>query len=92
MCPAKPEVKWGFMYYAYILKLWNGQYYIGSTRDIRTRIRRHFQKAVKTTKRIEPERLEFYAAFKNQKLAVGFERYLKSSSGFAFRNKHLIEK
>ena len=80
------------MYYVYILKLNNGQYYIGFTKNLRVRIKRHFQKAVKTTTRIKPVGLVFYAAFKTQKLATDFEKYLKSSSGFAFRNKHLIDK
>lgn len=79
------------MYYVYILKLKNGQYYTGFTKDLKTRIKRHFQKSVKTTKRIEPGEIVFYAAFRTQKLAMNFEKYLKSSSGFAFRNKHLIE-
>lgn len=79
------------MYYVYILKLKNGQYYTGFTKDLKTRIKRHFQKAVKTTKRIGLGKIVFYAAFRTQGLAVNFEKYLKSSSGFAFRNKHLIE-
>ncbi len=36
------------------------------------------------------ESIEFYAAFKTEQLARAFEVYLKSSSGFAFRNKRLI--
>jgi len=32
----------------------------------------------------------FYAAFKAKEKAYEFEKYLKSSSGFAFRNKRLI--
>ncbi|MDA1292342.1 MAG: GIY-YIG nuclease family protein, partial [bacterium] len=43
-----------------------------------------------TTSRIEPEELIFYAAFKSKEKALDFERYLKSSSGFAFRNKRFI--
>ena len=79
------------MYYVYILKLTNGQNYTGFSKDLKNRVKRHFQKAVNTTKRIEPKEIVFYAAFKTQKLATDFEKYLKSSSGFAFRNKHLID-
>ncbi|MCR4325180.1 MAG: GIY-YIG nuclease family protein [Candidatus Curtissbacteria bacterium] len=79
------------MYYVYVLKLINGQYYTGFTKNIKNRPKRHFQGAVKTTSRIKPIGLVFYAAFKTQKLATDFEKYLKSSSGFAFRNKRLIE-
>ena len=78
------------MFYVYILKLSNGQYYTGFTRDLKNRVKRHSQKAVKTTRRIMPKTLVFYAAFESQKLATDFEKYLKSSSGFAFRNKRLI--
>lgn len=78
------------MNYVYILKLENGQFYVGFTKDLRTRVRRHSQKAVKTTKRFKPEKLIFYAAFLNKKKALDFEKYLKSSSGFAFRKKRLI--
>lgn len=78
------------MYYVYILKLENGQYYTGSTRDLKQRFNYHKHKAVPTTKRIKPIEIVFYCGFKNKDLAIKFEKYLKSSSGFAFRNKHLI--
>jgi len=50
----------------------------------------HKRGGVKATKDSLPIKLEFYAAFKNRRLATKFEKYLKSSSGFAFRNKRLI--
>lgn len=78
------------MHYVYILKLTNGQYYIGETSNVTNRVRQHFQNNTKTTTRIKPERLVFYAAFEKKEKAVLFEKYLKSSSGFAFRNKRLI--
>jgi hypothetical protein len=34
----------------------------------------------------------FYAAFTSKKKALGFETYLKTQSGYAFRNKRLVEK
>ncbi|MDP6575634.1 MAG: GIY-YIG nuclease family protein [Candidatus Peribacteraceae bacterium] len=78
------------MYYVYILKLKNKQYYIGCTKDLRSRLKKHKHHAVPTTSRIRPEELVFYAAFKSKEKAYVFEKYLKSSSGFAFRNKRLI--
>lgn len=78
------------MFYVYILKLSNNQHYIGFTKDLKTRFKRHFQNAVPTTKRIKPEKLIYYSAFISKKKALAFEKYLKSSSGFAFRNKRLI--
>ena len=77
------------MHYVYILKLENGQHYVGCTQDLKERLEKHKHHAVPTTSRIRPEELVFYAAFKNKEKAYDFEKYLKSSSGFAFRNKRL---
>jgi len=78
------------MHYVYILKLENGLHYTGQTDNVERRMVKHLQSPVPTTKRYKPVGLEFYAAFKNKKKALEFERYLKSSSGNAFRNKHLL--
>ncbi len=78
------------MHYVYILKLENGTHYIGCTKDLQNRLEKHRQHSVKTTARMRPEELIFYAAFKGAEKAYAFEKYLKSSSGFAFRNKRLI--
>lgn len=78
------------MYYVYILALANGEYYVGYTTDIQDRIRKHKAGTVTTTQRIKPKRLEFFAAFRSKRKALEFEKYLKSSSGFVFRNKRLI--
>ncbi|MBT5237417.1 GIY-YIG nuclease family protein [Candidatus Peregrinibacteria bacterium] len=78
------------MYYVYILELENGQYYSGFTRDLKKRLIAHKNHSSPTTSRIEPKELVFYSAFKSKQKALDFEKYLKSSSGFAFRNKRLI--
>ena len=78
------------MHYVYILKLTNGQYYVGETNNLKNRVIQHFQSNTKTTTRIKSKELVFYAAFKSKTKATEFEKYLKSSSGFAFRNKRLI--
>lgn len=78
------------MYYVYILQLENKQHYIGFTRDLEKRLEKHLHHAVPTTSRIRPSELLFFSAFKTQEKATAFEKYLKSSSGFAFRNKRLI--
>lgn len=78
------------MYYVYILKLINNQHYVGYSTNLEKRLEYHKYKAVNTTKRIRPKELLFYAAFRSKKKAIDFEKYLKSSSGFAFRNKRLI--
>lgn len=78
------------MQYVYILTLENGQHYIGCTQDLKKRIEKHKHHAVPTTSRIRPAELVFYAAFKTKEKAYAFEKYLKSSSGFALRNKRLV--
>jgi len=78
------------MFFVYILRLKNGHHYIGFTRDLKKRLVRHKNHSSPTTSRLEPKELLFYAAFKSKEKALDFEKYLKSSSGFAFRNKRLI--
>lgn len=78
------------MYYVYILELENGQHYTGCTEDLNARLIKHKHHAVPTTSRIRPEELVFYAAFKSKEKAYAFEKYLKSSSGCAFRKKRLL--
>lgn len=80
------------MHYVYILRLQNGQDYIGYTTNIDDRCARHMRgEACTTTERIPIESLQFYAAFNDKMRARDFEKYLKSSSGFAFRNKRLVK-
>ena len=78
------------MYYVYILTNSCGRKYIGFSEDLKTRLRAHQSKSVKTTKSTDDMRLTFYAAFKNKAKALAFEKYLKQGSGFAFMNKHLV--
>lgn len=77
------------MFYTYILKLNNKDYYIGHTTNLKQRVFYHKSGKVFSTRNKLIE-LVYYSAFKTKDLAVRFEKYLKSSSGFAFRNKHLI--
>ena len=78
------------MYYTYILLLNDGEFYSGHTDDLKKRLEYHQNKKVSATKNRQPCELIFYAAFKSRIKAIQFEKYLKSSSGFAFRNKRLI--
>lgn len=79
-----------FMYYVYLLKLSNDDFYSGSTKDLSARLEKHKNGAVPHTSKFRPMKLIWYAVFRDQKIALEFEKYLKSSSGKAFRNKHLI--
>jgi putative endonuclease len=88
------QAKWGYnfmVYYTYILRLNNGKYYIGHSTDLKSRFKEHCNRRVFATKNFIPCVLVFYAAFISIDLAIHFEKYLKTSSGFAFRNKHLID-
>lgn len=80
------------MYYVYVLRLENNTYYTGYTSDLKERMAQHQRGAVHTTSKSIPQELCFYVALTNKKLALDFEKYLKSSSGHAFRNKHFLNK
>jgi len=78
------------MFYTYILRLDNKTYYIGYSTDLKQRITYHKNHLVNSTKNNKSINLIYYSAFKDKSKAVKFEKYLKSSSGAAFRNKHLV--
>ena len=75
------------MYYIYSLKCKDG-YYVGCTDNIEDRIDRHQKGHVPTTANRLPLSLEFYFATEDKYKAFEFEKYLKSGSGLAFRNRH----
>ncbi len=79
------------MFYVYILKSMVDQSkYIGVTLNLKNRLFEHNNLETKSNKSKAPFKLIWYCAFLEKDKAYDFERYLKSSSGFAFRNKHLI--
>lgn len=78
------------LYFVYILKCKDNDYYTGLTTDIHRRIKDHTEGKNKSTKFKRPLKLIFYTCFPSKKLAADFEQYLKSNSGRSFRNKHLI--
>lgn len=78
------------MHYVYLLKLHNGQIYTGYSNSLLQRIKKHKSGNVRATKHFLPCQLIFYASFGSKEKALQFERYLKSGSGFAFRNKHFL--
>lgn len=78
------------MYYVYVLKLSGNSYYTGSTSNIKQRIIKHNKGGVMATKGYRPVTLIFYCVFPTKNQAIKFEFYLKTGSGQAFRNKHLV--
>jgi putative endonuclease len=78
------------MFYTYILRSINNptQRYIGSTSDLRQRLKDHNSNKVRHTSKYSPWEIEWYCAFKTKEKALNFERYLKSGSGHAFAKRH----
>jgi predicted GIY-YIG superfamily endonuclease len=54
------------------------------------RLTRHNKGYIDSTKTRIPVQLVSYTGFTNQQKAFAYEKYLKSGSGRAFSNKHLI--
>ena len=78
------------LYAVYILKCANSKYYTGYTSKIDTRLIAHSKDEVSFTKDKLPVTLVHLSLFSNKQKAYDFERYLKSGSGVAFRNKRLV--
>lgn len=78
------------MHYVYLLKLFDGTIYTGSTEDLEMRVLRHSRGEVKSTKSKRPVELVFHCTFGSKTKALQFEKYLKTGSGQAFRNRHLV--
>ena len=79
------------MHYVYILKSQkDDSRYIGVTADLKKRLHQHNdgRSAYSNTRR--PYKIIWYAAFASKEKAYVFEKYLKSSSGYAFTKKRLI--
>jgi len=64
-------------------------FYVGSTTDLRTRLKRHNSGEVPHTSKFRPWRVKTAIAFTNQEQALKFERNLKTASGRAFAKKRL---
>jgi putative endonuclease len=79
------------MKYVYILQSLEDQerYYVGSTDDLKERLKYHNAGKVPHTSKYKPWRINTYVAFSDEKRAVAFEKYLKSHSGRAFARKRL---
>jgi predicted GIY-YIG superfamily endonuclease len=76
------------MKYVYILEsLDREHFYIGITDDVPTRLNKHDAGEVPHTSNYRPWQVRTYIAFIDGKLAVAFEKYLKSGSGRAFAKK-----
>ena len=79
------------MTYAYLLESvsFPGQWYVGHTDDLRSRLAAHNAGQSPHTAKYKPWRLVTYVAFSDETKAIAFERYLKTASGRAFAKKRL---
>jgi putative endonuclease len=78
------------MWTVYILRGSDGTFYTGCTHNIEDRLIRHNKGMVHYTKDKLPVTLIIQIIFNDKYKAYNFEKYLKSGSGIAFRNKRLI--
>ena len=80
-------------YFVYILRSLAepSKTYVGFTEQIERRLKEHNAGSQVYSSRYAPWRLETYLAFSSRKLALKFERHLKTPSGKAFANKHLVQ-
>lgn len=80
------------MYYVYIIQSipFPKQLYTGFSVNLRKRLIDHNDGKSYHTNKFKPWKLLYYCAFSTQQKALDFEKYLKSASGIAFRNKRLI--
>ena len=79
------------MFYTYILRSVNNpeQRYIGSTTDLKRRLRDHNSgNGCFASAKYAPWTLETYIAFSTLDKAHAFEQYLKSGSGHEFARRH----
>ncbi len=80
------------MYYVYIIQSINNsdKIYVGCTENIDKRLSNHNSGTTDHTAKYKPWKLIMYLAFDSEIKAVEFEKYLKSHSGRAFRDKRLL--
>jgi predicted GIY-YIG superfamily endonuclease len=80
------------MFYVYIIQSINfpQQFYTGFSENIEGRLEGHNEGKSVYTSKFKPWKLVFRCGFDDKKKALDFEKYLKTASGIAFRNKRLI--
>jgi len=79
------------MHYVYILKSQkDSSLYVGSTENVRNRLKEHNNGESIYSKTKRPYSLVWFCSFPNKTRALEFEKYLKHGSGHAFARKHLV--
>ena len=78
------------MWYVYFLRLSNGDIYVGSTGELRARVKAHRDGKVRSTKAYQPVSLKAYVAVETETRARELELYFKSGSGKAIAIKRFL--
>lgn len=65
------------------------RYYVGVTRDLRARLKKHNAGEVSHTSKYAPREIKTWLAFSDDRQALAFEKYFKSPPGRAFAKKRL---
>jgi putative endonuclease len=78
------------VWYVYFLELDNGDVYVGSTNDLRRRVKSHQDGRVGSTRSHLPVALRSYIVVETEIQARALERYFKSGSGKAFAKKRFF--
>jgi len=78
------------MWYVYFLQLSNEHIYVGSTNDLKHRVRSHQEGDVLSTKAFTPMKLKSYIAVETENKARELEKYFKTGSGKAIAKKRFL--
>jgi predicted GIY-YIG superfamily endonuclease len=78
------------MWHTYILKMADGECYVGSTNNLKRRMEEHTRGWGVSTKWRLPVILEAYIAVKSEGTSRRLEKYLKTSSGKATLRKRIL--
>jgi putative endonuclease len=79
------------MWYVYILKsAKHGRLYVGSTDNLKRRLREHNEGRSQSTRARRPLELAAYVAVKEESIARSLEKYFKSGSGIATLRKRIL--
>jgi predicted GIY-YIG superfamily endonuclease len=79
--------------FVYIIRSLNNprKRYVGVTSDVGARIRAHNAGQNRSTAPWKPWDIDVTIEFRSERMAVCFEKYLKSGAGHAFANSHFTE-
>jgi predicted GIY-YIG superfamily endonuclease len=80
--------------FVYIIRSLNSprKRYIGVTSDVGARVGGHNAGQNRSTAPWKPWSIEVIIEFRTERLALRFEKYLKSGAGHAFANSHFVDK